>query len=449
MDRDFDEIDVDLDVSYEDSDYNDRVSVGVNQRVREEVKDNEICNVKLGLIIPHRELATGEAIKKLKSEFMQERTVKFLAEQFNEQEIKFNIVDVEVISEATATMLDDVIEDDYTINAIHYHPTTMSVAIDIGSYSTDFISMIGVDIINDSEKRLNLGVDDLLVEIMNKIEDKYDVPFESLDMDNIAASLRYSTVVCEKCGTIVSNNREDCKCGGAYVVKNNIVRIGKRGFDVTDIVEECTDKVAKRIVEYFSTYVRRIFRLRGVALNQLENITLSGGGAELFGDVLKTKLEDELGDLVTVRKSEKPVRKNVDGLAKLIYHNDRNRADVDAFVAVDVGCSAVKSKILDKDGNEVIRGIEIYSKIAEPVKMMSYSIRKVKPLAELHVSIASTKGGLGDGEFFVGQLASKGEGQVRQSNFVDKCEDRVFYTLAYTSIATLIARLNHKIKNNK
>ncbi len=410
-------------------------------------KNKDVLNIKLGLIIPHREFAMDETIGTLKSEFMKERAVEFLSEQFNNQTVKFNVVDVEAISEATATMLDEVITSDYTVNARHYHASTMSVAIDIGSHSSDFISMIGVDIINDSEKRLNVGVDDLIVEIMNKIEDKYDVPFESLDAENIASALRYPTIVCQKCGTIVSTKEDKCSCGGEFVSKTNIVRIGRRGFDVSDIVDVCIEKIAKKIMEFFGSYTKRIFRLRGVALNQLENITLSGGGTELIGDSLKAKLEEELGELVRVKKAEKSVRKNVDGLAKLIYHNDRNRDDVDVFVAVDVGCSATKSKILDKNGKEIIKGIEIPSKIADPVKMVTYKIRKIKPLADLHVIIKSDKGGAGEGEYFVGQLASKGEGQVRQSNFIDKKDDRVFYTLAYTSIATLIARFMHKINN--
>ncbi len=420
----------------------------VTSNIQNDLENKEVLNIKLGLIVPHREFAGDETIEKLKTEFMKERTVDFLSEQFNKQQIKFNVVDVEAVSEATATMLDEVISNDYTVNSRHYHPTTMSIAIDIGSHSTDFISMIGIDIINDSEKRLNVGVDDLLVEIMNKIEDKYDVPFESLDMDNIAASLRYPTVICENCGTIISTKEEQCRCGGEFVAKNNIVRIGRRGFDVTDIVDACTEKISKRIVEFFSTYVRRIFRLRGVAYNQLENITLSGGGAELIGDSLKAKLENELGDLVSIKKSEKSVRKNVDGLAKLIYFNDRNREDIDLFVAIDVGCAAAKSKVLDKDGKEVIKGIEIPSKIADPVKMVTYKIRKVKPMADLHVAIHSKDNGIGEGEYFVGLLASKGEGPVRQSNFIDKKDDRVFYTLAYTSIATLLARFKHRIKND-
>lgn len=104
----------------------------------------------------------------------------------------------------------------------------MSVAIDIGSNSTDFVSMLGVDIINGSEKRLNIGVDDLIIEIMNVIEDKYDIPFESLDMDNISASLRYPTFICEKCGNIVAKKDDVCRCKGDIVEKYNIVRIGDR-----------------------------------------------------------------------------------------------------------------------------------------------------------------------------------------------------------------------------
>lgn len=437
MSKDFDE------VNLENS---DNIEV-VQQNNIATANNDELFNVKLGLIIPHRELTSDETVNKLKNEFLKERTVKFLSEQYKNQEIKFNIIDIDIISEATATMLDEVIQSDYTINNTFYHPTTMSVSVDIGSHSTDFISMLGVDIINDSEKRLNIGVDDLLIEIMNKIEDEYDVPFESLDIDNIASALRYSTIVCEKCGTIVSTKEEKCKCGGLFVEKQNIVRIGKRGVDVTIIANSCIEKISKRIVEYFSTYIRRIFRLRGVALNQLENITLSGGGTELFGDCLKTMLESELGELVVIKKSDKPVRKNVNGLAKLIYHNSSKEDNVNAFIAVDVGCSSVKSKILDINGKEIVKGIEIPSRISDPVKMHSYSVRKVKPLADLHIKILSESECIGDGEYFVGQLSSKGEGIVRQSNFVDKADDRIFYTLAYTSIATLIARFSHKIQN--
>lgn len=437
---------VDLEKVFADFEMEEEVEVVEQSKTTEK----EVLNVKLGLIVPHREFALDETLDKMKYEFVKETTVEFLAEQFDSQKIKFNIVDVEAISEATATMLDEAISSDYTINTKHYHPTTMSVAIDMGSHSTDFISMLGVDIINGSEKRLNTGVDDLLVEVMNKIEEKYNVPFESLDMENIAASLRYPTIVCKKCGTIVSTTEERCRCGGEFVSKHNIVRIGRRGFDVSEIVDECIEKSSKRILEFFSTYIRRIFNLRGVALNQLENITLSGGGTELVGNSLKEKLENELGEFVYVKKAEKPVRKNVDGLAKLIYFNDKKRDDIDVFVAVDIGCSAAKSKILDKNGNEVVKGIEIPSKIAEPVKMATYKIRKVRPMADLHVNIFCQNGtkGIGMGEYFVGQIASMGEGQTKQSTFIDKKDDRVFYTLAYTSIATLVAKYLYRNKHN-
>lgn len=415
---------------------------------KEEIDKKDCFNIKLGLIIPHRELTSSDAVKKLKSEFSREKTVKFLSKQYNDEQVKFNIVDIDFISEATATILDDVMQSNNTDNGLYqYHPTTMSIAIDIGSHSTDFISMLGVDIINGSEKRLNIGVDDLLIEIMNKIEDKYDVPFESLDMDNIAQSLRYPTVFCKKCGTIAVNEKNStCRCGGNFVEKLDVVRIGKRGIDVAEIKDACVLKISRRIVEYFSTYIRRIFRLRGVALNQLENITLSGGGTEIFGDCLKGMLEKELGEFVTVKKSNQPVRKNVNGLSKLIYNNVENKELIDAYIAVDVGCSAVKSKILDKNGVETIKGIEFPSRVSDPVQIFSYSIKKAKPLADLHMSISSYNNGIGEGEYFVGQLASKGEGIVRQSNFIDKNDDEIFYTLAYTSIATLLARLNHKNK---
>ncbi len=453
MDRDFDEFAMD---NNNIDDVDNRISKSIVEPKTAPTLENDlnayknkdVLNIKLGLIVPHREFAMDETIGKLKSEFAKQRTVEFLSTQFNNQKIKFNIVDVEAISEATATMLDEVITNDYTVDARHYHASTMSVAIDIGSHSTDFISMIGVDIINDSEKRLNVGVDDLVIEIMNKIEDKYDVPFETLDMENIASALRFPTIVCQKCGTIVSTKEDKCTCGGEFVSKTNVVRIGRRGFDISDIVEVCIEKIAKKILEFFGTYTRRIFRLRGVALNQLENITLSGGGTELIGDSLKAKLEEELGEFVRVKKANKSVRKNVDGLSKLIYLNDKGREDVDVFISVDVGCAGVKSKILDRNGVEPIKGIELPSKIADPVKMVTYKIRRVKPLADLHVIIKSENGGIGEGEYFVGQLAAKGEGQVRQSNFIDKKDDRVFYTLAYTSIGTLVARFLHSINNN-
>lgn len=132
---------------------------------------------------------------------------------------------------------------------------------------------------------------------------------------------------------------------------------------------------------------------------------MSGGGTLVFGDVLKEKLQSELGDFVVIKKSEKAVRKNVDGLAKLIYHNDKGREDIDVFVAVDICCSSVKSKILDKEGNEIIKGIDIPSKVAAPVQLLSFNVRKTKPLADLHLKISSKYGGIGEGDYFVGQLA--------------------------------------------
>ncbi|MFV0504721.1 MAG: hypothetical protein ACK5LT_12265 [Lachnospirales bacterium] len=409
-------------------------------------KSDDVLNIKLGLIIPHRELADPSTMDKLNEQLITETSVKYLSEQFNRQLVKYNVVEVEAISEATATILDEVIGEDYSINSASFHPATMSIALDIGSYSTDFVAMLGVDIINDSEKRLKVGTDDLFVEIMNELEDKYDIAFELLDMDNIAASLRYSTTVCQDCGDIVGSNADECRCGGSFVAKKNIVRIGRHGFDITPIVDSCIDKITTKIVEYFSAYIRRLFRLRGVALNQLENLTISGGGAELFGDNLISMLEKDLGELVNITKANKPVRKNVEGLSKLIYRNN-NRTDVDLFVAVDVGCSSVKSKIIDKNGEEIIKGIELPSRISSPVKMSTYNIRKVKPLADLHVSITTDNNSISDGEYFVGQFATKGSGQVKQSDFTNKCEDKVFYVLANTSVATLIARHNHKLKN--
>lgn len=47
---------------------------------------------------------------------MKERFVEFLSEQYNKQKVSFNIADLDFVSEATATTLDELITKDFRID---------------------------------------------------------------------------------------------------------------------------------------------------------------------------------------------------------------------------------------------------------------------------------------------------------------------------------------------
>jgi hypothetical protein len=404
-------------------------------------RENAITKIKLGLVIPSNEF-TPENINYMRNSLISRRSVTFCAEQFKNDVIRYEIIDVNVIPESTASLFEETISDDYELNSRASNPNAIYIAIDIGGGSSDFAAMQGVEIIPASEKVYNIGVNDALLEIAQQVERKFNLESGYLDATYVDNVVRYPVAFCGKCGT-VSKSVGSCNCGGEYQLKKNIMKVGSRSFDISDIVEYVYDEKADWIAEFCKRYVEALFRSRGISKTQLDTIFLVGGGAEIFGERLKTRIRNCVGDFVDIIKTDKASWKALNGVSKYVmFKEKRALKDYDRYVFVDPGNTNTKAKCLSPDGEDIVKPIVMITKTATPLPQINLSIKKINPMMDLDLKIASENGKehLGNGHYFVSHLANKGKNPKTRDFLVPKHLDEMTYIMINSAVGVILAR---------
>jgi len=401
-------------------------------------QDDDVVPIHVGVVISPDEY-TEENVQIIKDNLISQRSVKFRSKQFDGREIKYNIVGVDVMADGVTALLDEAIEEGNNLNKQSYS-TSVSIAIDIGSGTTDMASIQGFDIIPDSEKQFNVGTNDAFVDIAQEIERRYNCGY--IEAAYISNVVRFPLGVCPSCGEI-SATAKDCVCGSAFEMKRNMIRIGRKTFDVSDIVNAVFNDKTDVIVNAFKRYLDTLFKVRGINKSALETILICGGGGELFGKLIKEKMSTFVGEYVEIKKANKSIWKSVNGLSKyVIFKKSLEKKDFKRYAFVDVGNFATKAKLTDASGADAGKPIELMTKIATPVDLGDISLRKIHPMMDLSLEITSADGSLrsGDGFHFVSHLANKGKNIKTRNTATQKTTDELVYVMINSAIGALLAR---------
>jgi len=405
--------------------------------VEEDIEEASI-DIHLGLVVSPDEY-TPEYIEIIKNNLISQRNIKFCSEQFKDRTISYNIVDVDVMPDAVTALLNEVIDDNNELNKTIY-PNSVSIVLDIGYGTTDMASIQGFDIISDSEKQFNIGANDAFTDIAQEVESRYNCGY--IDASMISNVVKSSLGVCEQCGS-VSGSGKVCACGGTMVMKRNMIKIGQMVFDISDIVNTVFHAKTDNISNLFKRYIDTLFKVRGINNSALETVLIVGGGAELFGNMLKDKISEYVGEFVNVKKSQKAVWKSVSGLSKyILMKKSKSKKNFNYYAFLDIGNFATKAKLTDVNGGELGKPVELLTKISTPVNQSSITLRKVHPMMDLHLQISSADNvpHLGDGQYFVSHMASKGRNIKVRNSLIPKPVDEIVYVMINSAIGVLLAR---------
>ena len=402
-------------------------------------ENDEVIDIHLGIVINPDEY-TAENVKILQKNLISQRTVKFCSEQFDGKEVSYNIVGVDVMPDAVTALLDEVIDDNGELNRDTY-ANSVNIVIDIGSGTTDMAAIQGFDVIPDSEKQFTFATNDAFVDIAQEIEKKYNCGY--IEAAHIVNIVRHPLGVCPSCGA-VSVNGKTCNCGTDFEMKRNMIRIGRKTFDVSDIVNSVFNDKTDALANIFKRYLDTMFKVRGINSSALDTILIVGGGGELFGKMLKDKIASFVGEYVEIKKTSRAVWKSVNGLSKYIMlKKGRGRKNFKRYVFVDVGNFATKAKMMDIDNKEIGKPVELLTKLSTPVKLGDISLRKIHPMMDLSLEIStreSEEATIGDGFYFVSHMANKGKNPKVRNALMPKTQDEMVYVMINSAISVLMAR---------
>jgi len=404
----------------------------------ESYERDDSVNIHLGIVISPDEY-TPENIEILKKNLISKRNVKFCSEQFDGRVVSYNIVGVDVMPDAVTALLDEAIDDNGELNKRTY-VNSVNIVIDIGSGTTDMASIQGFDVISDSERQFNIGTNDAFSDIAQEVERKYACGY--IETALISNVVRFPLGVCPDCGS-ASVTSKTCNCGGEYEMKRNMMRIGQKVFDISDIVNDVFNEKADNIANIFKRYLDTLIKVRGINKSALDTILIVGGGSELFGKLVKEKIADFVGEFVEIKKANRAIWKSVNGLGKyIVMKKSKGRKDFQRFAFIDVGNFATKAKLVDADGTEIGKPIELMTKIAVPVKQGNINLRKVHPMMDLHLEISSENGEThpGDGSYFVSHHANKGKNLKTRNSLTQKVMDEMVYVMINSTVGVLLAR---------
>ena len=400
--------------------------------------EDESINIHLGVVVSPDEY-TQENIELLKKNLISKRNVKFCSEQFDDRVVTYNVVSIDVMPDAVTALLDEAIDDNVELNKKTY-VNSVSIVIDIGSGTTDMASIQGFDVIPDSERQFNVGTNDAFTDIAQEVERKYDCGY--IETALISNVVRFPLGVCNECGA-ASVTSKVCSCGGSFEMKRNMIKIGQKTFDISDIVNMVFNDKADNIASIFKRYLDTLLKVRGINKSALDTILIVGGGSELFGKILKDKITEFVGEYVEIKKANRAIWKSVNGLGKyVLLKKSKGRKAFQRYVFVDVGNFATKAKLVDTDGKEIGKPIELMTKIATPVKQGTITLRKVHPMMDLYLEISSEgdEPHPGDGSYFVSHLANKGKNLKARNSMTPKTTDELFYVMINSTIGVLLAR---------
>jgi len=398
----------------------------------------DAVDIHLGIVINPDEY-TPENVEFLKKNLLAKKSIKFRSEQFNDRVIHYNVVGVDIMPDAVSSLMGEVIGDDVQLDRDTY-ANSVNIVIDIGSGTTDMAAIQGFDVIPDSEKQFTFATNDAFVDIAQEIEKRYNCGY--IEAAYVANIVRYPLGVCPGCAA-VSANSKTCGCGQEYEMKRNMIRIGRQTFDVSDIVNDVFNDKTDALANIFKRYLDAIFKVRGINRSTLDTILIVGGGAELFGKMLKDKITGFVGEYVEIKKANRAVWKSVNGLGKYVMlKNSRGKKSFKRYVFVDVGNFATKAKMVDTNNNEVGKPIELLTRIANPVELGDISLRKVHPMMDLWLDISSRSVGehMGNGSHFVSHLANKGKNIKLRNSLTPKTQDEMVYAMINSAIGVLLAR---------
>jgi len=396
--------------------------------------------LKLGLAIASNEY-TADNIEKIKNELISRKRVIFRAEQFKNDTVEYEIVDVVPLPESMSSLFDEALTDDLELGSRSFNPNSVFIVVDIGGGSTEVAAMQGVEVIPSSDEVFNVAVDSALEEIALRVEAKYGLEMGYLDNSYMDLVLRYPVPFCEKCGR-TDKNPGPCPCGGEFRLQKNILRLGNKAVDISDVVNEVYNEKADKLAEFFIRYSDRLFRTRGINKTQLESVIFAGGGAEIFFELVKQRIQGSVGDFVEIVKSDKPSWKVLNGLSKYVLYKDKKAdKDFDRYVFVDPGNFNLKAKCADADGNDIVKPIVMLTKVATPLDKMSLSVRKPNPMMDLDLDIVTAGGkAAGDGRYFVSYMANRGKNPRKRDLTVSKMDDEITKTMVSAAIGVVLAR---------
>lgn len=401
---------------------------------------NNINKIKLGVVIPPKEY-TIENINKIKENLIVSKNIKFLSPQFNNIEVSYQIVDVEVMPEATTAIIDDAINKDFSLNENKAVNSVISIVIDIGGGTMDIVAMENINIIMGSERTYNIGVQDALREIATEIEKKFSLENGFITNGQVNALIRYPISVCPKCKSTVSVDGV-CDCGTKLKMKKNMFRVGFKAEDVSEIVDAVFDSITNKMTQNISNYINDLFKTtRGYSKNQLATVMLIGGGAEMMGDIVKNKIKSDVGLYADIIKPNNAIWKTLSGLSKYVIMSDKEKTkDFDAYVFVDMGNSSTKAKITDTNGKSIRKAIELLTQIATPINRSSIALRNYIPEGDLELQIDSIDDdkNTGNGKYFISILASDGKDIKTRKMSLPKSDDDITYVMINSAIAVLI-----------
>jgi hypothetical protein len=401
--------------------------------------DNDVCiGVHLGVVINPDEY-TSETINFLKKNLLTKRSVKFCSEQFNDRTIHFNIVGLDVMPDAVTALLDEAIDDNGELNKQTY-VNSVNIVVDIGSGTTDMASIQGFDIIPDSERQFNIGTNDAFTDIAQEVERKFNCGY--IETSYISNVVRFPIGVCPDCGAVSVTSKE-CSCGREYEMKRNMIKIGQKAFDISDIVNTVYNDKADNLANIFKRYLDTLFKVRGINRSALDTVLIVGGGSELFGKILKERLRDIAGEYVEIKKASRAIWKSLNGLSKYVLHKKgKGKKPFNRYVFIDVGNFATKAKLVDTNDNEIGKPVELMTRIATPVKLGEITLRKAHPMMDLWLEISSEGEAShpGDGSYFVSHLANKGKNMKLRNSLTPKTTDEMFYVMINSIVGVLLAR---------
>lgn len=410
----------------------------IDEKIAVEQSDDECINIHVGLVISPDEY-TSENVKIIKNNLVSQRSVKFCSEQFDGRTVTYNIVDVDVMPDAVTSLLDEVIDDEGVLNK-NIDINAVNIVIDIGSGTTDVAAIQGFDVISDSERQYSHGTNDAFADIAQEVEKKYNCGY--IEAAYIVNAIRFPMGVCDNCGASSATSKV-CDCGNKFEMKRNMIKIGQKIFDISDIVNAVFNDKADNLANIFKRYLDTMFKVRGINKSALDTILIAGGGSELFGKILKDKISEFVGEYVEIKKVSKAIWKSVNGLSKyIVMKKGKGKKSFQRYVFVDVGNSATKAKMLGADGREMGKPIELMTKISTPVKQGSIMLRKIHPMMDLFLQIESQNDEhfLGDGSYFVSHLASKGKNLKTRNALTPKTTDEMFYVMINSAIGVLFGR---------
>ncbi len=377
-----------------------------------------IQKIKLGLVVPPAEyielLKTN--FENIQNQLLGTRKVKFLAPQFKGLKINFEITDVVVQAEACTAIIDEAIDDNLILNPMTIKKELVYICIDMGGGTTDFCAVQGIKFLGGTEKTEYHGVNDTLGEIGEVIKQRYDLKTD-IPISLINQTIRY---------------------------KNNILPDGVNEINITDIVKEVFEKETDKIMDILVKYKDNILKQRGISDIQLAGVLLVGGGAEMYGKILQDKVQNFLGNKKVVIKTEQSIWKTCKGLSKLVIYSDKqynNQNNFDNYIFLDIGNSSTKAKLFDLNGKKLKR-VELLTQAATPApRSLIGDLETLSPLSDLELEIinVANTGDKGFGKYAVSKLANTGvDKKTRVSATVNKTDDNLFYTMIYSTIATLL-----------